>query len=173
MPGSLITHPIVPPPHRCPIRVAPQNPCSTHPDLPLSFQVSSEPLVFFALASPPFPASYPHLLIPESWPVGATHMALMRPSHIEIHTCKLGLYLRGTWMERDDYAHIDTYFFFSLSFSLDCELLEDKGSLSCSGPFLVPMDTNLPNNNHTQILCLRTLKRNGTNELTKWKQTQS
>ena len=77
MPGSLITHPIVPPPHRCPIRVAPQNPCSTHPDLPLSFQVSSEPLVFFALASPPFPASYPHLLIPESWPVGATHMALM------------------------------------------------------------------------------------------------
>ena len=27
------------------------------------------------------------------------------------------------------------------------------------------MDTNLPNNNRTQILCLRTLKRNGTNEL--------
>ena len=29
----------------------------------------------------------------------------------------------------------------------------------------MPMDTNLPNNNRTQILCLRTLKRNGTNEL--------
>ena len=68
-------------------------------------------------------------------------------------------------METDDYAHIDTYFFFSLSFSLDCELLEDKGCLSCSGPFLVPMDTNLPNNNHTHIPCLCTLKRNGTNEL--------
>ena len=70
-------------------------------------------------------------------------------------------------MERDDYTHIDTYFFFSLSllFSLDCELLEGKDSLSCSGPFLVPMNTNLPNNNPTQIPHLHTLKRNGTNEL--------
>ena len=55
--------------------------------------------------------------------------------------------------------------FLSLLFSLDCELLEGKDSLSCSGPFLVPMNTNLPNNNPTQIPHLHTLKRNGTNEL--------
>ena len=55
--------------------------------------------------------------------------------------------------------------FLSLLFSLDCELLEGKDSLSCSGPFLVPMNTNLPNNNPTQIPHLLTLKRNGTKEL--------
>ena len=80
--------------------------------------IFAKPLVCLALALPPSPASYPHLLISKSWPVGATYMALMRPSHIGIHTCKLGLYLRGTWMERDDYTHIDTYFFFSLSLIL-------------------------------------------------------
>ena len=55
--------------------------------------------------------------------------------------------------------------FLSLLFSLDCELLEGRDSLSCSGPFLVPMNTNLHHNNPTQIPQLLTLKRNGTNEL--------
>ena len=135
--------------------------------------IFAKPLVCFALASPPFPTPYPHPLISKSWPMGATHMALMRPSHIEIHTCKLELYLRGNWMERDDYMHIDTYSFLSLLFSLDCELFEGKDSLSCLGPFLVPMNTNLPNNNPTQIPYLHYLKRNGTNELTCETETDS
>ena len=64
--------------------------------------------------------------------------------------CKPGFYLRGTWLERDYYTHMDISL--SLSLSLDCELFEGKDSLSCSGTFRAPMNTNLPNNNPTQIM---------------------
>lgn len=89
-------------------------------------------LFCFAYASPPFPSSYLYLLILKSWPMGATDMALMRSSsYAEMHMCKPGFYLRGTWLETDYDTHMDIHLSLSLSFSLDCELFKGKDALSC------------------------------------------
>lgn len=78
--------------------------------------IFAKPLVCFALASPPFPAPYPHPLISKSWPMGATHMALMRPSHRNTHVQTRTLFKGKLDGERWLYAYL--HLFFSLSLIL-------------------------------------------------------